>query len=288
LDKKKRNQIIAVSAALMIVFIILGIMCYYIGFPPGMPMDYIVIGIALLLGPYGIAAYIERKRIMKIESRLPDFLRDVAEASRFGMTLADSLIVASTGRYGVLTNEIKKIAAQISWGVPVNKALELFQERVPTPLVNRMVAIIIKANEAGGNIADVLNLVAHASRETQVMERERAIQMSTYAFVLYIAFGVFLVTIIILNAQFLPQMEKAGKATAEAFEHMAVGISVGRIAYEYIPEIKFLFVVAALMHAVGDGIMAGLLQDGTFERGLPVAMVMLIAGYLVLRFMGGM
>ena len=40
------------------------------------------------------------KKIKEIEDRLPDFLRDVAEAGRFGMTLAEAIKVASRGRYG--------------------------------------------------------------------------------------------------------------------------------------------------------------------------------------------
>src|SRR5205809_7893433 len=37
------------------------------------------------------------------------FRSDVAEAGRFGMTLADAIVVSSSGRYGKLTPEIKKI-----------------------------------------------------------------------------------------------------------------------------------------------------------------------------------
>jgi flagellar protein FlaJ len=107
--------------------------------------DFIVFGISIILAIPGLQDLIYHRRIKKIEERLPDFLRDVAEAGRFGMTLAEAIIVASSGRYGALTDEIKKMAAKIQWGVPVNEALQTFNERVNTPLVNRMVAIIIKA-----------------------------------------------------------------------------------------------------------------------------------------------
>ena len=283
------KKILLGSVVVMIVFIVLSILCAIEAIAIGLTyMDCIVFGLVALLLPYGIYDLLKQKKIKKIEDRLPDFLRDVAEAGRFGMTLADSMIIASYGRYGALTPEIKKMAAQIDWGVHVDEALLLFIERVNTPLVNRMFSIIIKANDAGGNVADVLNMVARNAKENQLMEKERAIEMSTYSFVLFIAFGVFLVTVIILNNQFLPQMELAGRATEEGFE--AAGIdttSMDTIAWRIVPEIKLIFTVAALMHAVGDGIMAGVLKDGRIASGLFIGAVLLIAGHLILRMVGG-
>ena len=126
-----------------IVFVVLttiGVLCWMgildISFSPGEPtganqfLDFFVLGLIALMGPYGFAMTGKMRRISKIEERLPDFLRDVAEAGRFGMTLPDAIIVASTGRYGLLTDEIKKMASQLEWGVPVATALHLFEERV--------------------------------------------------------------------------------------------------------------------------------------------------------------
>src|SRR5207253_3019611 len=78
-----------------------------------------------------------QREIKQVERRLPDFLRDVAEAGRFGMTLADAIVVSSSGRYGKLTPEIKKMAAQITWGVHATEALRLLATRVKTPMVER-------------------------------------------------------------------------------------------------------------------------------------------------------
>src|SRR5439155_1380348 len=140
------------------------------------------------------------------ERRLPAFLRDVAEAGRFGMTLADAIVVSGGGRYGNLTPQIKKMAAQITWGVPATEALHLFATRVKTPMIERVVAIIVKSSDAGGDVADVLTMVSHDTKENQLTEDERRIAMSTYIAVIYISFMVFLVTIWILNVTFLPKM----------------------------------------------------------------------------------
>src|SRR2546428_5310604 len=166
---------------------------------------WLVVATLGFIGPYGFYVAKQQREINLIERRLPDFLRDVAEAGRFGMTLAEAIVVSSGGRYGKLTPEIKKMAAQIPWGVPAAEALHLFAERVKTPMVQRVVAIVVKSSDAGGDVADVLTMVSHDTKENQLTEDERRIAMSTYIAVIYISFMVFLVTIWILDVTFLPK-----------------------------------------------------------------------------------
>jgi len=244
-------------------------------------LDFMVLGMIALIAPYGFAMTAKLRRIQKVEERLPDFLRDVAEAGRFGMTLPDAIVVASTGRYGLLTDEIKKMASQIEWGVPVAQALNLFEERVPTPLVQRVVSIVTRANEAGGNVADVLTMVAHDTREAQLAQQARQIAMLTYVTVIYISFFVFLVTIYIMAAVFLPQMVTAGCGVSNS----SIGASTTvNLAFQFVPVLFLAFLVAVIVHAVGDGIMAGVLFNGRIAEGLQHATIMLVAGWAIMRF----
>jgi archaeal flagellar protein FlaJ len=244
-------------------------------------IDFFVLGMLTFIAPFGFAMTAKLRRIAKIEERLPDFLRDVAEAGRFGMTLPDAIVVASTGRYGLLTDEIKKMASQIEWGVPVAQALDLFEQRVPTPLVQRVVSIVTRANEAGGNVADVLTMVAHDTREAQLAQQARQIAMLTYVTVIYISFFVFLVTIYIMAAVFLPQMVTAGCGVSTSSLGSSGGVS---LAFNFVPILFLAFMVAVIVHAVGDGIMAGVLFNGRIAEGLQHATIMLAAGWLIMRF----
>jgi archaeal flagellar protein FlaJ len=244
-------------------------------------IDFFVIGLLCMIAPYGFTMTAKLRRIAKIEERLPDFLRDVAEAGRFGMTLPDAIVVASTGRYGLLTDEIKKMASQLEWGVPVATALRLFEERVPTPLVQRVVSIVTRANEAGGNVADVLTMVAHDTREAQLAQQSRQISMLTYVTVIYISFFVFLVTIYIMAAVFLPQMITAGQGISASSLGSSGAVS---LAFNFVPVLFLAFMVAVIVHAVGDGIMAGVLFNGRIAEGLQHATIMLVTGWLIMRF----
>ena len=248
-------------------------------------LNLLFLGMAFLFGPWAFYASAKAKNIEAIEKRIPDFLRDVAEAGRFGMTLADAIVVASSGRYGKLTPEIQKMAAQIEWGVTATEALRLFGERMDTALVNRVVAIVIKASDAGGSVADVLTMVAHDTKEEQLMQQEREIEMSTYLAVIYISFFVFLVTIIILNATFLPKIRIAGMAVARAAEAAGLGTSnIGGMSLDVsvIPMIEVAFFLASMIHAVGDGVMAGVLQNGRICDGLKHSFILIFLGIIIL------
>lgn len=246
-------------------------------------LDWLVIAILGFIGPYGFFTAKKQREVKQIERRLPDFLRDVAEAGRFGMTLAEAIVVSSGGRYGKLTPEIKKMAAQITWGVPATEALRLFAERVKTPMVRRVVAIIVKSSDAGGDVADVLTMVSHDTKETQLTEDERRITMSTYIAVIYISFLVFLVTIWILNVTFLPKMLEASGALGSASG--AVQSPLAQDLPEVVRQIRVAFFIATIVHGLGDGILAGVLDTGKIPNGLRHSFIMLLIaffGFLVI------
>ena len=285
--KDRRQSILALSVLLLVLFLFIALLNWIgsidLSFRAGQrPLDrfmnWAVIAILGFIGPYGFFLAKQAREIKLIERRLPDFLRDVAEAGRFGMTLAEAIVVSSGGRYGKLTPEIKKMAAQITWGVPAAEALRLFAERVKTPMVQRVVAIIVKSSDAGGDVADVLTMVSHDTKENQLTEDERRIAMSTYIAVIYISFMVFLVTIWSLNVTFLPKMLEASGALAGAAS--AVQSPLAQNLPEVVYNIKVAFFVAAIVHALGDGILAGVLDTGRIPNGLRHSFIMLIIALL--------
>lgn len=295
-SRKDRTRIVmALGLVVLIVFILIAVLngANRVNFslrageaPPMRALNFLVIGVAGFCGPYGFYVARKQKTIKQIERRLPEFLRDVAEAGRFGMTLAEAIVVASSGRYGRLTSEIKKMAAQIDWGVPATEALRLFAQRVDTPMVKRVVSIIVKSSDAGGDVADVLTMVSHDAKETQLTEDERKIAMSTYIAVIYISFFVFLVTIWILNVTFLPKIEESSAALERQAQES------GQALPGLLPEdiggvilgLQIAFFIAAVTHALGDGILAGVLDNGKVANGLRHSFIMLVISFISFQF----
>ncbi len=132
-------------------------------------------------------------------------------------------------------------------------------------------------------------MVSHSTKEAQLMEDERAITMKTYLTVILISFYVFLVTIWILNATFLPKMMEASTAISETGGGEAGGLEASTVLASdlegLIIQIQIAFFLAGVIHAIGDGILAGVLENGKLANGMKYSFIMLLSGFFILEFL---
>ena len=278
-EKTMRILILSLSGIGAALAAVLAFMSYTGKISFGTPLDFVVMIVLIVSGPYPFYEQGRLKKIERIEERLSDFLRDLAVSNRFGMTLADSIRKASSGNYGKLTPDIKKMATQIDWGVPATDAMEMFAERVGTPLVKRAMAIVVKATGAGGDVSDVLNATAKNIKDIQLINIGRKMEMGSYKAVIFTAFFVFLAVVVIMNSCFLPAIEASGGGGigAEGVEGAATqqaGMSV--------EDVKFIYLGAALVQGFGDGILVGLIETGKIVNGFRNSFIMVLLAYLIL------
>lgn len=247
--------------------------------------SFLLLSFIIIAGPISFYENRKRKRINKIEDRLSDFLRDISESMRAGQTLHEAIKTSSGGEYGFLTPEIQKMAMQVSWGVSAAMALEMFGERVNTPLVQRAVTLINEASSAGGNVSNVIDAAARDTRELQIMKRTRATEMSMYTYVIGIAFLVFLVVIAIMFMTFVPRMEDLAESYSSS------GSSSGSSPGGFDPTIvdftlmKYLFFAAAAIQAIGDGLIGGVMSTGRLSNGVWMSTVFAIVTWLAFDLM---
>jgi hypothetical protein len=92
----------------------------------------------------------------------------------------------------------------------------------------------------------------------------------------------------ILQGQFLPKMEEAGNTVNEKAKAIGLQSIPGvSIHADVIGEIGFIFLLSVVVHAVGDGILAGVIQKGSIPIGMRHSFIMLLMGFIVLRVLFG-
>jgi flagellar protein FlaJ len=246
----------------------------------GTYVDFILIAIFIFTGVYGIYEFLRIRRVRKIDDRFPDFVRDLAESRRAGMTFTKAIMYSSRGNYGVLTPEIQKIARQISWGSSVDNALLAFAKRVNTKLIKRTVSLIIEASRSGGNVADVLDAASRDAREIKLIESERRAGMLSYVAIIYVGMGVFLLIILVLCKSLLPSM--LGKeAVAAGSAYTASGFGGGGGITQ--GAVTSLFFYAALVQSFGMGLVTGVFEEGNIISGVKHTFIMMVITWLVFK-----
>ncbi len=240
-------------------------------------LDFVVLGLIALLLPYGIVRARHVRAVEGIERRLPDFLGDVAESGSQGLTLPDAIRTAARGQYGPLTPEIRRMATELNWGIPAEEVLAGLEQRLSTPLVKEAFAVVGRAQATGGRYPEVLRRVAHDLRSTQLMRERRRDMMRTYVIVVALAYAVFLLTVYVLAAVYLPELLAAGASSGFGSTGYLVGTAV-------VASLFLALFVAVIAHGVGDGLVAGFLYRGRFAEGLTLSAGLLMVGWVVLRF----
>jgi len=291
-EEVKRIIIVTVSTIVAIILFLIGMNLsepIMLGSIKINTMTFVMLAIMTFSGPVSFYESARLNRIEALESRLSDFLRDLAESGRAGLTLHQAIIIASRGDYGALSPEIEKMSKQISWGVSATDALTLFSQRVSTPLVNRAVTLINEATMAGGDVGKVLEAAANDTKEIQLLQQERKIQMTMYVAVIFVSFVVFLVVILIVWATFVPQMKEMAddfREAAQAGGDSGGGGGMGGFDPSSVDfdEIEFLYIAAALVQGVGDGLVAGLMGSGRIMDGLKYSFIMVMIVFVIFTF----
>ena len=242
-------------------------------------VDFFIFAALSGTGIYGTYEYLHVRRIYKIDKIFPDFVRDIAESRRAGMTFTKAILFASKGNYGILTPEIQKISQQISWGSSVTNALLAFAKRVNTKSIKRTVSLIIEASKSGGNVADVLDVAAKDAREIKLLESERKTNMLSYVVVVYVGMFVFLAIVLILCASFIPAMTSEGAQGLSGVMGRGGDISQGQITT--------VFFFASLVQGFGSGTVAGVFEDGNLSSSVKHVFIMVLTSWLAFKILLG-
>ena len=231
--------------------------------------EYIFFAVVIITFPPAVLDYIDYRWKKSVDEHLPDLFRSIVQAQQTGMTLPQALEEASKRHYGSLTGELKKMMAQMSWGLPLEKAFQSLSRRVDTTLTKRTVPLIVEASRTGGQIEKVFDPMGKFVESTLTLKKERQTQIRPYLAIIYVAFFVFLITIILLFKTFFVQM---------------VDIPIMGLAILTPEEARKIFFHMSIVQAFFSGLIAGKMGEETMSAGLKHSVILLTCGYIAFKF----
>lgn len=229
-----------------------------------------LVSAVIILGPSLFLRYGEYARMKDIESRFPDWLRDVTEGIRAGMTLPQAIKSTRRNKYGALTPYTRKMITQIDWGIPFENVLQGFAEK-STKIMKRTVSTIVETHRSGGNIADVLEAVGRSIVEVDKIKRERAAHIYAQMITGYTIFFIFLGVMVGLQKFLIPSL------TAITPEAGLQTVAIPELVGAYTIMFQWLIVIQGLF----SGLAIGKMAEGSILAGLRHSFVMVALGYTI-------
>ncbi len=262
-NMKKTAWIASALSALAII-----LFAYIMFFGTATFDEFVFFAVIIAVFPSAVVNYIDYRWRKAIDEHLPDLFRSLVQAQETGMTLPQAVEEASKRDYGPLTAELRKMTAQISWGMTFEEALLALGRRVNTVLVQRTVPLIIEASRSGGHVEKVFDPMGKFIQTTLLLEKERRTQTRPYIAIIYVAFFVFLFTIILLFRSFFVSIE---------------GLPILGMAVMSPQNMQRIFFHMTAIQAFFGGIIAGKMGEGTINAGLKHSLVMMLCGYMALK-----
>jgi len=228
-----------------------------------------IVAIIMLIAPIALIRYYEISKIKSLEDFFPQFMRDLVESVRSGMTLPQAIKVVSENDYGHLSHHVKKLNAQLNWGIPFDKALMNFSKSTRSKLIARISSTIIESHRFGGNITSIFETISSTSVEIERLREERRLYINSQLITGYVIFFVFLVVIIGLQKFLVPTLSEI------AVEEITTAPGTEK---EMVDEYAGIFRNLIILQGLFAGLVIGKMAEGVIAGGIKHSLFLVIIG----------
>ena|SRR3989338_4551654 len=269
----------------------------------------VVVAAAVAIAPYWARLLIKLQQQKEIESRFPEFVRNLTGAIKSGMPAPKAITHISSVDYGALSPYVRKLSNQLEWAIPLHKALLTFANDTRNAVIKRAVSSVIEAEMSGGNIEDVLESITSSVVEIKRLKQRR--RAATHAQVVqsYVIFGVFLIVMIIIQNLLVPYIQSLQETGAGGAA--GVGISLVSTAglggltkdvsidltslpaffstlRDWFVSLHGIFLMISVIQAFFAGLVIGKLSEGEVMYGIKHSAILMIAAFFIISLAQGM
>jgi tight adherence protein B len=141
------------------------------------------------VAPLGLLFRQRTARLHKFEEQFPDALDLLSRAIRAGHAFQAAMGMVASELPSPVGPEFKRIFEQQNFGLPLREALIELADRVPLLDVRFFVTAVAIQRESGGNLAEILDNLAHVVRERFKIRRQVRVHTAHGRFTGYVLLG---------------------------------------------------------------------------------------------------
>lgn len=129
-----------------------------------------------IYAPRGIVHHLQRKRLNEFNGQLGDTIVLLANSLRSGYSLLQSMETVTKELAPPVSVEFARVTREVGLGLTIREALANLLRRIPSDDLDFMITAVNIHQEVGGNLAEILDVIAHTIRErVRIMGEIRAI-----------------------------------------------------------------------------------------------------------------
>jgi len=172
------------------------------GFTPA-----ILLCLCLIAGtlPATIYEMMQSRKESAYSAGLTNFLRDLVETRKSGLTPEKCLMLLSNREYGEFNKILKRISRGLGWGLPLSKIYGEISEDINNWLISTNLFLLVDTIEVGGGTAETLEVMAKFSETSMLIEKERRALLRPLLFVPYLG-AILLIVVSILFLSLMNDM----------------------------------------------------------------------------------
>lgn len=302
-------EIKKIPIIIAVVLFVIGIILFVFQKDVGLLGNFVLMALVIGIIPYIMLSYLEYQRMKSIEDQLPVFLLDLAETQKGGMSIPDALKLLAKTDYGKLGGEIKKIADQLSWGIPLQEAMNRFSFRMKgSDIIRRAIRIINEAYSSGGDVARTVETTAGDITVIKESEKERKSMMFQHTIVMYAIYFIFIGVIIGISKTLVPMLQM-GAGTAGIMGGMfafqdpckacvgnpniyCISCSIFYVICEMFAlgagascYYRALFISLAIVQGIFSGLVIGQIGENSVIAGIKHSLILTGSGFVIIMLL---
>jgi flagellar protein FlaJ len=202
---------------------------------------------------------------IQTEQGINSFLRDLTEVRKTGLSPEKCIESLSHREYGVFSKELRKISAEISWGIPVRKVIMGFLKRTKSWMTQIVMFLLVETVDVGGGTIAMIESLAGFNNLTQEVEKEKKASVRPYIIMPYFA-SLLLVATTTMMLGFTSGTFGAAEATPKNMD-----------------AVKSIFTTSTIFHSYLIGIVAGKISEESIASGFKHAAILVLISLLAAK-----
>jgi flagellar protein FlaJ len=206
-----------------------------------------------------------------MEQGINSFLRDLTEVRKTGLSPEKCIESLANRDYGAFSKELRKISAEVSWGVPVKKVIMDFLKRTHSWMTQIIMFLLVETIDVGGGTIAMIESLARFNNSTQEVEKEKKMSVRPYMMMPYLA-SILLVATTIMMMSFTTGT-------------LIVGTPGQTGPEKDFSMMKTIFLTSVTFHSYLIGIVAGKISEESVAAGFKHASILVVVAVLAAKLM---